>query len=304
MPNWRAPVADVVVPDHRWPGEVQHPRDRVPHDRGAQVTDVHLLGDVGRGVFDHHGLRLGRGAGPSRGSARIRVAWAAIQSSRSRRLMNPGPLTSGGSQCRPRRAAGQLARRPRAAGGPAAWPAAGPRWPGSRRTRTAGSAGRRRRSPGRTTRRWRRGPGARETAADRPWFKRIGGGTARVTPRGAARLAGGAGSAGPLTGPAGAEPLGDLLGDLAAGQVGGEQAGRGDRAGRAGAVRDDHCPAQAEQDGAAVALRVQPGGQLAQAAALQEGADPRGPVSRSPRPAARPRRTGSSPPASSARRSR
>ena len=73
-----------------------------------------------------------------------------------------------------------------------------------------------------------------------------------------------------------AEPLGDLLGDLAAGQVGGEQAGRGDRAGGAGAVGDDHGPAQAQQDGAAVALRIQPRGQLAQAAPLQEGAEPRG----------------------------
>jgi hypothetical protein len=73
-----------------------------------------------------------------------------------------------------------------------------------------------------------------------------------------------------------AEPLGDLLGDLAAGQVGGEQAGRGDRAGGAGAVGDDHRPAQAQQDGSAVALRIQPGGQLAQAAPLQEGAEPRG----------------------------
>ena len=72
------------------------------------------------------------------------------------------------------------------------------------------------------------------------------------------------------------EPLGDLLGDLAAGQVGGEQAGRGDRAGGAGAVGDDHGPAQAQQDGAAVALRIQPRGQLAQATALQEGAEPRG----------------------------
>jgi len=73
-----------------------------------------------------------------------------------------------------------------------------------------------------------------------------------------------------------AEPLGDLLGDLAAGQIGGEHAGRGDRAGRAGAVGNDHRPAQAQQDGAAVALRIQPGGQLAQTAPLQEGAEPRG----------------------------
>jgi len=76
---------------------------------------------------------------------------------------------------------------------------------------------------------------------------------------------------------AGAEPLGDLLGDLAAGQVGREQAGRGDRAGGAGPVGDDHRSPQAQQDRSAVALRVQPGGQLAQAAPLQEGAEPRGP---------------------------
>jgi len=74
-----------------------------------------------------------------------------------------------------------------------------------------------------------------------------------------------------------AEPLGDLLGDLAAGQVGREQAGRGDGAGRAGAVRDHHSPAQAEQDGPAVALRVQPRGERAQAATLQERADAGGP---------------------------
>jgi hypothetical protein len=47
-------------------------------------------------------------------------------------------------------------------------------------------------------------------------------------------------------GAAGAEPLGDLLGDLAAGQVGRELAGGGDGAGGAGAVRDHHGAAQAE----------------------------------------------------------
>jgi len=76
---------------------------------------------------------------------------------------------------------------------------------------------------------------------------------------------------------AGAEPLGDLLGDLAAGQVGREQAGGGDRARRAGPVSDDHRSPQAQQDRSAVALRVQPGGQFAQAAPLQERAEARGP---------------------------
>jgi hypothetical protein len=77
--------------------------------------------------------------------------------------------------------------------------------------------------------------------------------------------------------PAGAEALRYLLRDLAAGQVGREQAGGGDGAGRARAVGDDHGPAEAEQDGAAVALRVQPGGQLTQPPALQERAETRRP---------------------------
>jgi hypothetical protein len=76
---------------------------------------------------------------------------------------------------------------------------------------------------------------------------------------------------------AGAEALRDLLGDLAPGQVGGEQARGGDRPGRARPVGDDHRAAQAQQDGAPVTFRVEPGGELTQAAALQERADPRGP---------------------------
>jgi len=74
-----------------------------------------------------------------------------------------------------------------------------------------------------------------------------------------------------------AEPLGDLLRDLAAGQVRGEPAGGGDGAGGAGAVRDHHGAAQAEQDGAAVALRVQPRAELTQPFTLQQRADAGGP---------------------------
>ena len=43
----RAPVAYVVVPDHPVTRELQGTHDGVPHDGGAQVPDVHLLGDVG-----------------------------------------------------------------------------------------------------------------------------------------------------------------------------------------------------------------------------------------------------------------
>ena len=73
------------------------------------------------------------------------------------------------------------------------------------------------------------------------------------------------------------KPEGDLLGDLAAGQVGREPAGGGDGAGGARAVGDHHGAAEAEQDRSAVAFRVEPRGELAQPAALQERADPCGP---------------------------
>ncbi len=68
--------------------------------------------------------------------------------------------------------------------------------------------------------------------------------------------------AAPAGGPPGTEALGYLLGNLAAGQVRREQAGRSDSAGRAGAVRDHHGTAEAEQDSSSVALGVQPAGEF------------------------------------------
>ena len=54
-----APVADVVIPDHPVPGELKDARDGVAGDGGAQVPDVHLLGDVRRGVLHQDRLRSG-----------------------------------------------------------------------------------------------------------------------------------------------------------------------------------------------------------------------------------------------------
>jgi hypothetical protein len=48
----RAPVTDVVLPDHPVPEMLQRAGERVPHHGRAQVPDVHLLGDVGRRVVD------------------------------------------------------------------------------------------------------------------------------------------------------------------------------------------------------------------------------------------------------------
>ena len=54
-----APVAHVVEAQHWVAAKLQHPRQAVADDRGAQVPHVHLLGDVGAGeVHDHRRRRL------------------------------------------------------------------------------------------------------------------------------------------------------------------------------------------------------------------------------------------------------
>src|ERR1022692_1727688 len=85
------------------------------------------------------------------------------------------------------------------------------------------------------------------------------------------RRAGAAGWSGPaeaVTGPVRAEPLSDLLGDLAVRQVRRETAGGRGAARGYGAVRDDHRAFKADQRGAAVGFRIDPLLQFAQRAAL------------------------------------
>ncbi len=48
----RAPVAEVIVADHVVADRAQEPTDRVADDRRAEVSDVHLLGDVRARVVD------------------------------------------------------------------------------------------------------------------------------------------------------------------------------------------------------------------------------------------------------------
>jgi len=60
-PELGPPVAEVVVADHSGALEAQDPGQGVTDHGRAQVTDVHLLGDVGLGVVDDHpGLVLHR----------------------------------------------------------------------------------------------------------------------------------------------------------------------------------------------------------------------------------------------------
>src|SRR3984957_17466069 len=49
-----APVAYVIASDDVVPCESIHSRERVTDDRGTKVAPVHLLGDVGSRVVDHH----------------------------------------------------------------------------------------------------------------------------------------------------------------------------------------------------------------------------------------------------------
>ena len=53
-PELGAPVAHVIEAQHRMAAELQHPRQRVANDRGAQMPHMHLLGDVGAGEVHHH----------------------------------------------------------------------------------------------------------------------------------------------------------------------------------------------------------------------------------------------------------
>jgi hypothetical protein len=74
----------------------------------------------------------------------------------------------------------------------------------------------------------------------------------------------------------GADPLPDLLGDVASGEAGREHAGGGDGAGGRSAVGDHDGAAQAEQRRAPVRLGIEPGAELAQPATLQQRAHPGG----------------------------
>ena len=51
-----APVAHVVLADHRVAEGFKHPGHGVADDGGTQVAHVHFLRQVGRGVVDHHAL--------------------------------------------------------------------------------------------------------------------------------------------------------------------------------------------------------------------------------------------------------
>ena len=56
----RAPVPHVIASNDRMAHEAIDPSEGVANHRGAQVTDVHLLGDVRRRVVNDNRLGLRR----------------------------------------------------------------------------------------------------------------------------------------------------------------------------------------------------------------------------------------------------
>lgn len=52
-PELSPAVAETVLADHLSAERAEHANQRVADDRGPEVPDVHLLGDVRRRVIDH-----------------------------------------------------------------------------------------------------------------------------------------------------------------------------------------------------------------------------------------------------------
>ena len=114
-----APVAEVRGPDHGVAKMLQDPDDRVTDHRGAQMAGVQFLGHVRPGIVDGDD----RWAGSRRCHAQPRVgelvvACAAIQSSRSVDVDEPGTADVGPLADVSRAAAGWRSRRRASRGGP------------------------------------------------------------------------------------------------------------------------------------------------------------------------------------------
>ena len=89
-----APIAEVVVPDHRGSGKGQRAAEGFADYRLAKVEDLHLLCGVGRAVIDHARLALA-GGGPAGREAspawNRRGARSAGSPGFRVKLMKPGP---------------------------------------------------------------------------------------------------------------------------------------------------------------------------------------------------------------------
>jgi hypothetical protein len=85
LAHLQAPVAQMHVADHRPAIGAVKPLQAIADDGGAQMADMHRLGDVGTAEIDHHGARF---TIPCAGVGRTqpRIARQAIETVRQRRI--------------------------------------------------------------------------------------------------------------------------------------------------------------------------------------------------------------------------
>ena len=110
----RAPVADVVLADDLVALELDHAAERVADDGAAQVSDVHLLGDV-RARVVHDGALGVRGRFDAKAPVPVECAKRRVEPGRDRRtLMKPGPAMDTSYASSPRRVLSTICLRDRA----------------------------------------------------------------------------------------------------------------------------------------------------------------------------------------------
>ena len=119
----RAPVPDVVLPDDVVAQVLERAGEGVADDRGAEVADVHLLGDVGRGVVDRDVLPLLERARQPARRPRHRCSSEAIHASAKRQVDEARTAHLDRlARCRRGRGRRRSWPRPRAAARRPSWP--------------------------------------------------------------------------------------------------------------------------------------------------------------------------------------
>ena len=59
--KWSAPITQVILTQNPMSDSLEHPAQSVANYRGAQVTDMHFLGDIRRRIVNYDGFRCKSG---------------------------------------------------------------------------------------------------------------------------------------------------------------------------------------------------------------------------------------------------
>ena len=97
MPNWVPQSPTWLSLITRWPANSSTRAMASPTTVVRRCPTCISLAMLGEEYSTTTVCGRAAGSSPSLGSSSMREAWSAIQRSRSRKLMKPGPLTSGGS---------------------------------------------------------------------------------------------------------------------------------------------------------------------------------------------------------------